>query len=38
MIHGNYSQNDKVAMQESALGQSAMMFKKWMYNFGKSNG
>lgn len=36
MIHGNYSQNDKVAMQESALGQSAMMFKKWMYNFGKS--
>ena len=36
MIHGNYSENDKVAMQETALGQSAMQFKKWMYNFGKS--
>lgn len=36
VIHGNYSENDKVAMQEHALGQSAMQFKKWMYNFGKS--
>ena len=36
MIHGNYSENDKVALQEHALGQSAMQFKKWMYNFGKS--
>ncbi len=36
IIHGNYSENDKVAMQEHALGQSAMQFKKWVYNFGKS--
>ena len=36
MIHGNYSENDKVAMQEQALWQSVMQFKKWMYNFGKS--
>jgi hypothetical protein len=36
MIHGNYSGNDKVAMQEHALGQSAMQFKKWVYNFAKS--
>lgn len=36
IIHGNYSENDKVALQEHALGQSAMQFKKWMYNFGKS--
>ena len=36
LIHGNYSESDKVAMQETALGQSAMQFKKWMYNFGKS--
>ncbi len=36
LIHGNYSENDKVAMQEHALTQSVMQFKKWMYNFGKS--
>jgi hypothetical protein len=36
MIHGNYSENDKVALQEHALGQSAMQFKKWVYNFAKS--
>lgn len=36
IIHGNYSENDKVALQETALGQSLMQFKKWMYNFGKS--
>lgn len=36
MIHGNYSENDKVALQEHALGQTVMQFKKWMYNFGKS--
>lgn len=36
LIHGNYSETDKVALQETALGQSAMQFKKWMYNFAKS--
>jgi hypothetical protein len=36
IIHGNYSEGDKVALQEFALGQTAMQFKKWMYNFGKS--
>ena len=36
IIHGNYSENDKVAMQEHALNQSVMQFKKWVYNFGKS--
>lgn len=36
IIHGNYSEGDKVALQESALGQTAMQFKKWVYNFGKS--
>jgi hypothetical protein len=36
IIHGNYSENDKVALQEHALGQSAMQFKKWAYNFAKS--
>lgn len=36
IIHGNYSEGDKVALQEFALGQTAMQFKKWLYNFGKS--
>lgn len=36
IIHGNYSEGDKVALQEYALGQTAMQFKKWIYNFGKS--
>lgn len=36
IIHGNYSEGDKVALQEHALGQTAMQFKKWVYNFGKS--
>lgn len=36
IIHGNYSEGDKVALQEFAIGQTAMQFKKWMYNFGKS--
>jgi len=36
IIHGNYSDTDKVALQESALGSTALQFKKWMYNFGKN--
>lgn len=36
MIHGNYSDHDKTALQESALGQTALQFKKWMFNFGKA--
>jgi hypothetical protein len=36
IIHGNYSDTDKAALQESALGSTALQFKKWMYNFGKN--
>lgn len=36
IIHGNYSSNDKAALQESALGQMAFQFKKWMFNFAKN--
>lgn len=36
MIHGNYSETDKSALQESALGQTALQFKKWMFNFAKN--
>ena len=36
IIHGNYSETDKAAIQEYALGQLALQFKKWMYNYGKT--
>lgn len=36
IIHGNYSDTDKAALQESALGSTSVQFKKWMYNFGKN--
>lgn len=36
VIHGNYSENDKSALQEHALGQTALQFKKWMFNFAKN--
>lgn len=35
-IHGNYSSNDKVAIQESWYGELAYQFKKWIPNAARS--